>query len=120
MSEELVNALEEEADIAAQRFAVEWRQEAMRELSGNANELKRFTTEVKLGDDGESYVWEVNHPTATQYELGGTIFHTYEDAKAVGWTRDQFYETLEDCQEIIESQRYAMRSLQSVRGDYER
>lgn len=119
MSKALVEALEKEADLAAQEIAVQWRREAMRELNGNANELKRFTTEVTLDDDGESYKWEVNHPTAVQYELGGTIFHTYQDAKAVGWTRDEFYQTLEDCQEIIERQRYAMRSLQRVRADNE-
>lgn len=119
MSEELVQALEEEADEAAQQIAVEWRREAMRELSGNAEELKRFTTQVELGDDG-GYVWRVNHPTAQQYEIGGTIFHTYDDAKGVGWTRDEFYETLEDCQEIIEGQRYARRSLQRVRRDSQR
>jgi hypothetical protein len=119
MPEELVKALEQEADKAAQEIAVEWRSEAMRELSGNAEELKRFTTQVEINGEGD-YVWRVNHPTAQQYEIGGTIFHTYDDAKGVGWTRDEFYETLEDCQEIIESQRYAMRSLQRVRRDAQR
>lgn len=119
MSDELVQALEVKADEAANEIAVEWRSEAMREMSGNATQLREYTSEVTLGDDGESYVWSVDHPTAEQYELGGTIFHTYEDAKALGWTRDEFYEALEDCQEIIERQRYAMRSLQRVRGDYE-
>jgi hypothetical protein len=118
MSEELVQALEKEADKAANEIAVAWRNEAMREMTGNATQLREYTSEVRLADDGETYEWSVDHPTAQQYELGGTIFHTYEDAKAIGWTRDQFYETLEDCQEIIERQRYAMRSLQKVRGDY--
>jgi len=118
--QELIDALEEIGDSSSEKIAQQWREQAMEELRGNGEELRRYTTEVQESEDNRSYEWRVEHPTARQYEMGGTIFHTYDDAKSVGWTRDQFYETLEDCQEIIPRQRYAMKSAIKIKGEVER
>jgi hypothetical protein len=120
VSRQLISALETLADKSSEEIARAWKEEAVAELSGNAEELTRYLSDVEQSDDDVSYEWRINHPTAKQYEMGGTIFHTYDEAKRIGWTRDEFYETLEDCQEVIPRQRYTMLSAIRIKRIFEK
>jgi len=117
---DLIEEIDEQSEFSTKKIVEMWREESLDQLQGNAKKLREYATEVEESDDGESYEWRIEHPTARQYEMGGTIFHTYDDAKSVGWTRDQFYETLEDCQEIIPRQRYAMKGAMKVKREVEK
>ena len=79
--------------------------------------LRRYVSDVeqKRNREGQfmsGFEFSVDHPTARLHEFGGPIEPTYSEAKIEGWTRDQFYEALTDCNEIVERKRL-MKSAQS-------
>ena len=119
MEDALIEGLEEVADDAAREVSEQWRERAMRSLEGyqHASNLTNYFTPVRK--EGGEYIWEVRHPTAVQHEKGGSMRTTYGPAQAQGWTRDEYYETLEDCQVIIEPKRYAVNTVHTLRGDLE-
>lgn len=118
MEDALVEGLEDLTDEAAEELAHQWREKAMRRLDGASpgEALQEYFTEVERVDGG--YEWRVKHPVAEQHEMGGHVYSTYGTAKLLGWTRDEIYHPLEDCQTLVEPKRYARNTAHELRGEH--
>lgn len=86
--------------------------------------LRPYVSQVKQkrregGQFMSGYEFQVNHPTAELHEFGGPIEPTYSEAKLQGWTRDQFYEALTDCNEIVERKRLMRSAENEAKSEYE-
>lgn len=86
--------------------------------------LRPYVSDVKQkrregGAFMSGFEFEVNHPTAELHEFGGPIEPTYSEAKLQGWTRDQFYEALTDCNEIVERKRLMRSAENEAKSEYE-
>jgi len=89
---------------------IEMSQQGEHGLASYVSEVEQKRTAG--GQFASGYEFRVDHPTAELHEFGGPIEPTYSKAKVEGWTRDQFYEALTDCNEIVERKRL-MRSAQN-------
>lgn len=119
MESQLVEALEELSIDAGEQMAEDLREEMVDNLRlsyQEAPELVNFISDVhRVGDE---FHIEVNHPTAPLHERGGHIEPTYARAASVGWTRDEFYETLTDCNEWVERKGYTMDAMITMKAEW--
>lgn len=119
----MVEALEEQADISSREVAERVREEYINEAEQarqGAEGLADHVSEVKQTRDARgqftsSYSFEVNHPFAELHERGGHIEPQYAKAAAKGWTRDEMYHALEDCNEYVERKRILGKAIAKVR-----
>ena len=117
MGNELAQRLEEDLSEVAQarskQFAERVRSNLLESLEADvqgSGGLADYVSEVEQDrDSGGRFVsdwkFEINHPTAPLHETGGNIEPTYSKAQVRGWTRDEFYEALKDCNSYVEKKR---------------
>lgn len=121
LEEQMQEALAIQADSVSERLANELREEYLTRAQNaeqGAQGLEEFVSEVEQVDDGE-YIFKIDHPTARLHEIGAPIEPTYTYAKLEGYSRDDFYEALEDCEDVVTQKRLLHRSRMSVRFDHE-
>lgn len=115
MESELAEAMNELAIDAGEQIAEELRNEMESNLDSSyqsAPELVNFMSDVeRVGDE---FHIEINHPTAPLHERGANIEPTYGRAASVGWTRDGFYEALDDCNEWVYRKGYTMDAMLTI------
>ena len=121
MADEIVRALEEMSRQAADDIARDIHDELLDRLEGaeqGADGLAKYV-ELNTDEEGVAYV-TINHPTAPLHEAGGHIEPTYSEAAMRGWTRDEFYDALEDCNEEVIRKNPMRDAIWKVRNDRER
>jgi len=104
---------------AGRQVAEDWREEAIENLEDSyqgAPKLIEFFTDVS--QQGEEFVFHIEHPTARLHEIGAHIEPAYAQAAAMGWTRDEFYEGLKDCEEFVKPKRYMRDGVFTLRRKY--
>lgn len=122
MSGELQEALEERAVVASEEVAEQIKEEYVslleREDQG-ADGLVPYVRVVDMSELGlgDGHAVRVLHPFASLHEKGGHIEPTYGQAAALGWTRDEMYEALEDCNEFVDRKGTLMKAVDRVRGE---
>lgn len=120
MADELVEALEEVSRDAADEIAHKIHDELLERVDGarqGADGLRPYI-DVRTDEEGNAFV-TINHPTAPLHETGGHIEPRYGQAAMRGWTRDEFYEALEDCNEYVERKTLLRDAIWRVRGEVE-
>lgn len=133
MKAQLRSGLEELKPQVGKEMAEEWKEEAkenLRESDQGAPELADgkpedapdtwpvtgyFTDVEQVGDQ---WVFRIPHPVAPLHEVGGHIEPRYAQAMAVGWTRDGFYEALQDCEEWVTRKNYMRDAVYTIRRRY--
>lgn len=113
LAEQLKEDLSEVAQSGSKEFAEEVRSNLLEDIENpeqGEHGLRPYVTEVEMQRDDlgrftGNFGFDINHPTAELHEFGGPIEPTYSKAKIEGWTRDEFYEALTDCNEIVEKKR---------------
>lgn len=109
MEEALNQALEEAGENFSKEVAERVREEYIKNASSasqGAEGLTEHVTEVSQSRDSRGrftseWSFSVEHPFAELHEKGGPIEPTYSKAKVMGWTRDEMYQSLEDCNEHV-------------------
>lgn len=128
MEEQLKQGLTDSVlDDAGKEVAEAVREQTIANLNRSyqgAEELPEYVSDVQHIRDSSgrftgTYTFEIRHPTAPLHENGGHIEPSYAQAKSVGWTRDGFYEALDDCNEWVEPKHPVRNAVLSVRGDFE-
>jgi len=117
MEEQLNAQLGEIVDDLGLLVTQEVRHEYLEQASNasqGADGLVEHVTEVEW--DGERYTFEVDHPTAPLHERGGHIEPIYTKAKLVGYSRDDFYQSLKDCNEWVTKKSLFRDSVNEVRN----
>lgn len=117
MESDLIEALEEVSDEGSEEVARELRAQTINRIQGarqGAEGLEPYVTEVTQNRDG-TYSFTIDHPTAPLHEIGGYYQPRYDTAKTRGWTRDEFYEALTDCNEWVEEKRIVRDSMYATR-----
>ena len=121
--EELHEAVEEAGFEASKDIVEEIRQEYIRNALAEeqgAPGLAEHVTEVEQRRDehgrfiGE-FTFRVEHPFAPLHEKGGHIEPSYSKAKVMGWTRDEMYQSLEDCNEYVTRKNLLRNAIHKVR-----
>ena len=123
MEEELLAALDDEASFASEELAEEVRREYLMLLSDarqGADGLAPYVADVEQSRDdagrySSGFEFEVEHPFAELHEKGGPIEPTYGKAASLGWTRDEMYEALTDCNEWVERKMLLNQAINRVR-----
>lgn len=81
-----------------------------------ADGLTDYISDLEEYRDGHGF--SIDHPTALLHERGGHIEPTYAHAASLGWSRDGFYEALEDCNEWVDEKRYFRSAVEETRRVY--
>lgn len=122
MEEQLRSALEEQADDMSKDVAEQVREEFLKVASQagqGADGLVEHVTPVEqrrteTGAFASGFTFSIDHPFAELHEFGGPIEPSYGKAKAMGWTRDEMYQSLEDCNEYVTRKRLLRRAMSRV------
>lgn len=119
MKEQLKEGLQDIADENGRQVAEQVREEYVknvRKAPQGASGLEEHVSDVKRARDASgqftsspSYTFDVEHPFAHLHEKGGPVEPTYGKAAAMGWTRDELYQSLKDCEEYVE-RKYLLRN----------
>lgn len=121
MTEKLVEELEVQASQKAEEICKEWREQTLFNIRNSwqgAGGLEEYVTDVHeplYEDDSGAYQFQILHPTAALHEHGGHIEPTYANAKRLGWSRDEFYEALTDCNEFVDRKKHVTNARAKVR-----
>lgn len=78
-----------------------------------ASELVEYVSDIEKEDD--AFQFSINHPTAPLHEEGGHIEPRYAHAMLEGYTRDEFYSALKDCNEWVIRKRLVENAIFEVR-----
>lgn len=123
MEDQLQQALEEQAGVFGREMAERVREEYIENASNagqGADGLTEHVSDVEQrrkasGEFAEGFTFTVEHPFAHLHEFGGPIEPSYGKAKALGWTRDEMYQSLEDCNEYVTRKRLLQDAINKVR-----
>ncbi len=123
MEDQLRDQLSEAATEATEQATRELREAYLAEVSRagqGADGLADFVGPVKQrrnarGQFESGFEFRVQHPFASLHESGGYIEPTYTNAKVgAGWTRDEMYAALEDCNEYVRRKRLLARATERI------
>lgn len=117
MEEELSDQLREVCRDASQYLVEDIRDEYVSiasEASQGADGLVEHVGGVEY--ENGKFVFEIDHPTAPLHEKGGHIEPSYTKAKLVGYSRDDFYQSLEDCNEWVKRKKILQRAVTEVKS----
>lgn len=117
----LADGLREISDEIAHDLAEDWRDRTanrIEDLPQGADGLEPYLSDVTVNDDGSAQ-FEIQHPTAPLHEYGGHIEPRYANAKLQGWSRDEFYEALTDCNEFVRRKMPVRGSIPEVVSGYQ-
>lgn len=122
MSDDLQEGLEERLEFASKQVAKEVKEEYLDLLSTEdqgADGLADYVTVVdkSIQGGGEGYAIRVIHPFADLHEKGGHIEPSYGKAAALGWSRDEMYSALEDCNEFVDRKGTLAKAADQVKSD---
>jgi len=121
MSDNLQEGLKEEMDFVSKQVAEEVKEEylgLLAEEDQGADGLADYVTVVDQSVfGGEGYAIRVIHPYAPLHEKGGHIEPTYGRAAALGWSRDEMYEALTDCNEFVDRKGTLAKAADQVKSD---
>ena len=116
MSDEMKKALEQLTSEVAEDVANKWRRRTLQRINSapqGADGLSEYVSDVRK--EGESFVFEINHPTASLHERGGHIEPKFATSQLFGWTRNEFYEALTDCNENVTKKRLVRQAADDMR-----
>lgn len=119
MASELNEALEELAIDVGEQIAEDLHEKVEENLETSyqgAPGLVEYLSDVE--QRGDQFEFTIDHPTAPLHERGSHIEPTYAQAMSVGWTRDGFYEALEDCNEWVRRKGYTMNAMLQIRREW--
>lgn len=125
MDESFEDGLREAAQDASRELMERIRAEYVRNVrqaQQGADGLEQYVTDVKQRRDTQGrfesgFYFEVNHGYAPLHEHGGPIEPTYGKMKAMGWTRDEIYTALTDCNEYVTRKHLLRDAINEVRAD---
>lgn len=125
--EQMVEDLDSRVQQDSKAFAEDVRGRVLDRIKRNEqgeSGLEPYVSDVKQKRDSRGsftgeWTFEIQHPTAPLHEKGGHIEPSYANAQVRGWTRDQFYEALEDCNEWVEKKRIVRSAMLQTMKDYE-
>lgn len=134
MKAQLRDAMEQLKPEVGEQVAKEWKEESkenLRESDQGAPELADGKPEEApaswpvegyysdVEQVGEHWEFRIQHPVAPLHEKGGHIEPTYAKSIAMGWTRDGFYEALQDCEEFVTQKNYLRDAAYTIRREYQ-
>lgn len=115
--DELETELEKAADRECRRIAESWRRKTLEQIQGadqGADGLAEFVTEVAETENGFGFT--IDHPVAVLHEFGGNIRLNYQEAKMMGYSRDDYYEALQDCEREVSRKAIVRKARSRVRN----
>jgi hypothetical protein len=114
---QLTEELESEVvDAASREVASRIKEETINNIESadqGASGLVEYVSDIEK-EDGE-FQFSINHPTAPLHEQGGHIEPRYAHAMLQGYTRDEFYSALKDCNEWVIRKRLVENAIFEVR-----
>lgn len=114
---QLTEELESEiVDAATREVTSRIREETINNIKDadqGASGLVEYVSDVEKEDD--AFQFRINHPTAPLHEEGGHIEPRYAHAMLEGYTRDEFYSALKDCNEWVVKKRLVENAIFEVR-----